>query len=222
MKNQQVNFISPSELKVSEQYEKVYGKNEAIDPLLKEKIQKEGVKEPLINTKTNNIVSGVLRWRIAMDLAQNPQHQRKFQVVPVIYTESEDTSTEIIIHNQGRTKTYTQKWKEFKLLKDEFLPGRGYRSDMKVEKVKNKEKLEDVLGESTSTLNRLLYIDSNINDACKSVQDEVKLKWELLDKGKLSVTGLYNWVKNQIEQNKKPESDSYTAKLNCSIRVVRT
>jgi DNA modification methylase len=210
MKNQEVNFISPSELKVSEHYEKVYGKNEAIDPLLKETIQKEGIKEPLIITKANNIVSGVLRWRIAMDLSQNPQHQRKFQVVPVIYTESEDTSTEIIIHNQGRTKTYTQKLKEFKILKDEFLPGRGYRSDMKVEKVKNKEKLEDVLGESTSTLNRLLYIDSNINDACKGVQDEVKLKWELLDKGKLSVTGLYNWVKNQIEQNEKPESDTYT------------
>jgi lipopolysaccharide/colanic/teichoic acid biosynthesis glycosyltransferase len=117
MKNQQVNFISPSELKVSEHYEKVYGKNEAIDPLLKETIQKEGIKEPLIITKANNIVSGVLRWRIAMDLSQNPQHQRKFQVVPVIYTESEDTSTEIIIHNQGRTKTYTQKLKEFKILK---------------------------------------------------------------------------------------------------------
>jgi len=61
MKNQQVNFISPSELKVSEHYEKVYGKNEAIDPLLKETIQKEGIKEPLIITKANNIVSGVLR-----------------------------------------------------------------------------------------------------------------------------------------------------------------
>jgi ParB-like chromosome segregation protein Spo0J len=73
MKNQQVNFISPSELKVSERYEEVYGKNEAIDPLLKETIQKEGIKEPIIITKEKTIVSGVLRWRIAMDLSSSSQ-----------------------------------------------------------------------------------------------------------------------------------------------------
>lgn len=201
MKNQQVKFISPSELKVSEHYEEVYGKNENIDPLLMETIQKEGIKEPLIITSGNTIVSGVLRWRIAMELSQNPQHQRKFQVVPVIFTESGDSSVEIILHNQGRTKTYSQKLKELKLLKDEFLPGRGFRSDMTVERVKNKEKLEDVLGESNSTLQRLLSIDSNISKACKGNTQEIQKKWELLDNGKLSVTGLYNWVKDALLKN---------------------
>ena len=209
MKNQQVNFISPSELRVSERYEEVYGKNEAIDPLLKETIQKEGIKEPIIITKGKTIVSGVLRWRIAMALSQNPQHQRKFQVIPVIYTDSEDTPKEIIIHNQGRTKTYTQKLKEFKLLKDEFLPGRGYRSDMTIDRVKNKEKLEDILGESNSTLNRLLSIDANIVKACQGNSQQIQKKWELLDSGKLSVTGLYNWIKDALLKNEVSEDKEY-------------
>jgi DNA modification methylase len=205
MKNQQVIQLAPSELKVSEHYESVYGKNEIIDQLLKETIQKEGIKEPLVITHDNKIVSGVLRWRIAMELSQDPQFSRKFQLIPVIYTDEQDSDTAIIIHNQGRTKTYTQKLKEFKILKDEFLPGRGYRADLKVQKVKNKESLESVLGESISTLNRLLYIDANIEKACKDNKDLIKLKWNLLDTGKLSVTGLKTWVEKELITNKTLE-----------------
>jgi DNA modification methylase len=209
MKNQQVIQMAPSELKVSEHYERVYGKNEIIDQLLKETIQKEGIKEPLVITHDNKIVSGVLRWRIAMELSQNPEFSRKFQLIPIIYTDEEDSDTAIIIHNQGRTKTYTQKLKEFKILKDEFLPGRGYRADLKVSQAKNKESLEIVLGESMSTLNRLLYIDANIENACKGKMDLITLKWNLLDKGKLSVTGLKKWVEMELQTIQPFDSTVY-------------
>jgi len=205
MKNQEVKFIAPTELKVSNNYEKIYGKNEVIDPLLYETIKNDGIKEPLVITAGNTIVSGVLRWKIAMELSQSPQFGRKFQLIPVVITENEDTDVEIIIHNQGRTKTYSQKLREFKLLKDEFLSGRGYRTDMSVAKTKSKEKLEDVLGESYSTLYRLSYIDTNIEQACKNETKLVKKKWENLDTHKMSVTGLYNWVKKQIEVNKSTD-----------------
>lgn len=205
MKNQEVKFVAPSELKVSNNYEKIYGKNEVVDPLLYETIKKEGIKEPLVVTNKNTIVSGVLRWRVALELSQNPEFSRKFQLIPVVVTENEDTDVEIIIHNQGRTKTYSQKLREFKLLKDEFLAGRGYRTDMTVAKVKSKEKLEEVLGESYSTLYRLFYIDNNIGDACGNDLDMVKKKWEILDAHKISVTGLYTWVKNQKEANNVKE-----------------
>ncbi len=209
MKNQEVIQMSPSVLKVSEQYQSVYGKDEPIDALLIETIKKEGIKEPLIVGRDNKIVSGVLRWRIAIELSQTPQFQRKFQQIPVILTDEEDSITEIIIHNQGRTKTFTQKLREIKILKDEFLPGQGYRADMVSVKKKSKEQLEKVLGLSYSTICRLLAIEQNLEIVFKENKEEIKKKWELLDSGKLSVTGLYTFLLAELNKKKVPEIGKY-------------
>jgi DNA modification methylase len=209
MKNQEVIRMSPSVLKVSEQYQSVYGKDEPIDPLLIETIKKEGIKEPLIVGRDNKIVSGVLRWRIALELSNTPQFQRKFQDIPVILTDEEDSITEIIIHNQGRTKTFTQKLREIKILKDEFLPGQGYRADMVSVKKKSKEQLEIVLGLSYSTINRLLAIEQNLDIVFRDDNEAIKKKWELLDTGKLSVTGLHNWLLGQLKKEELPENGEY-------------
>lgn len=84
MKNKEIHYINPSELKVSKHYISIYGDREELDPLLVSTIRKEGIKEPLIIDSENRIISGVLRWKIACDLSTSPEFQRHFATIPVI------------------------------------------------------------------------------------------------------------------------------------------
>ena len=200
MKNKEIHYINPSELKVSEHYVSIYGDSEELDPLLVSTIKKEGIKEPLIIDSENRIISGVLRWKIACDLSTSPEFQRHFATIPVIIADGGNTIVDIVIHNQGRTKKFSQRLREIKLLKEEFLPGRGSRQDLKHDKGKSKEELKKILGLSDATIFRLEKIEELLPQIFPTEPEGVQKKWELLDAEKLSVTGLYNWCLKQMEK----------------------
>lgn len=200
MKNTEIRFVNPSLLEVSNDYISVYGENEVIDELLISTIKKEGIKEPLIVDSNNKIISGVLRWRIALQLSTEPEFKRHFQVVPVIYADKGSSIVDIVIHNQGRTKKYSQRLQEIKILQEEFLPGQGKRNDMTHKKGKSKEEIKKILGLSDSTISRLKKIEELLPQIFPNEPEGVKKKWELLDDDKISVTGLHTWCVKSLEK----------------------
>jgi DNA modification methylase len=76
-------------------------------------------------------------------------------------------------------------------------------------KKKSKEQLEKVLGLSYSTICRLLAIEQNLVLVFPDNEDEIKKKWELLDSGKLSVTGLHGWLISKLNKKEVPEIGKY-------------
>ncbi len=203
MKNKEIRYIKPSELKVSEHYISIYGDKEELDELLISTIKKEGIKEPLIIDSDHRIISGVLRWRIACELSTMPEFHRHFTTVPVIISDGGNSIVDIVIHNQGRTKKYSQRLQEIKILREEFLPGQGYRFDLTHKPKKSKVELKKILGLSDSTISRLLNIEKLLPQIFPDEPEAVQKKWELLDAEKLSVTGLHNWCLNQTEKPNK-------------------
>jgi DNA modification methylase len=148
---EKVQFIDPKKLTVSEFHAGIYGTEATTEySLLFDSIKKKGIVTPLIIDPSKCIVSGTLRWRIAMEL--------DLSVVPVLVCPTPLEAYQIALLNTGRVKPVSVILKEYKLLKPLFQKGKGYRSDVLGDiEVLDKSK---TFGVSDSTLNRLVQIEN--------------------------------------------------------------
>jgi hypothetical protein len=209
MENQKVIYVDTNELKPSIHHLKMYGDSLEIDPLFEATIYTEGVKEPLIITKSKTIISGVLRWKIASKiLKQNPTDTR-FAKLPVIITEEQDTPFNLALHNQNTTKSVIQRYLEYKALKKGFGIKQGYRSDL------NNHSLKDLLknnGISQSTISRLRSIEKHYSDLFPNQPDRIKETFSQIEKGETSITLLAKLLNTQTKELKLNE------KSNCEYK----
>ena len=199
MKNE-IIWIEPEKLQVNQYHSLLYGNNEAIDPILECSVELEGIKEPLIITKSFIIISGVLRWRIATKL--------KLNLIPVIFSELEcETLLAVITHNQQRQKSITQRLREYQFLKKEYLVGRGYRSDLDIDKTNDKSlsQLQKMVQLSASSISRLEKIESLI-DVKYTPEEKTKILGKL-NTGEASISGLLTSLRGDdpiISEDTKP------------------
>lgn len=148
---EKVQFIDPKKLTVSEFHAGIYGTESTIEySLLFDSIKKKGIVTPLIIDPKNYIISGTLRWRIAIEL--------ELTVIPVLVCPTPLEAYQLAMLNTGRVKPKSVILKEYKLLKPLFQKGKGYRSDVLGDvEVLDKSR---TLGVSDSTLNRLIQIEN--------------------------------------------------------------
>jgi len=184
MKNE-IIWVEPEKLKINQYHTLLYGINEVIDPILECSIELEGIKEPLIITESFIIISGVMRWRIASKL--------KIKLIPVIFSDLENqTLLAVITHNKQRQKSITQRLREYQFLKKEYSVGRGYRSDLVIDKNNEKSliQLQNMVQLSASSISRLEKIETLI-DVKYTPEEKTKIL-EKLDTGVVNISGLLN------------------------------
>jgi DNA modification methylase len=201
MKNE-IIWVEPEKLKINQYHTLLYGINEVIDPILECSIKLEGIKEPLIITKSFIIISGVLRWRIAYKL--------QLKLIPVIFSNLEnETLLAVITHNQQRQKSITQRFREYQFLKKEYSVGKGYRSDLDIDKNNEKSlsQLQKMVNLSASSISRLEEI-LNILDI-KNTPDEKTKILEKLDTGEASISGLLLSLRNDDVSTKSEVTEPF-------------
>jgi site-specific DNA-methyltransferase (adenine-specific) len=164
---EKVQFVDPKKLAVSEFHFGIYGTEATTEySLLFDSIKKKGIVTPLIIDPNNCIISGTLRWRIAIEL--------DISVVPVLVCPTPLEAYQIALLNTGRVKPKSVILKEYKLLKPLFQKGKGYRSDVLGDiEVLDKSK---TLGVSDSTLNRLVQIENYLIKLYGSIEAEESQK----------------------------------------------
>ncbi len=201
MKNE-IIWIEPEKLQVNQYHSLLYGSDEVIDPILECSIELEGIKEPLIITKSFIIISGVLRWRIAYKL--------QLKLIPVIFSNLEnETLLAVITHNQQRQKSITQRLREYQFLKKEYSVGKGYRSDLDIDKNNEKSlsQLQKMVNLSASSISRLEEI-LNILDV-KNTPDEKTKILEKLDTGEASISGLLHSLRSDDVSTKSEVTEPF-------------
>ncbi len=195
---EKVQFIDPKTLTVSDVHQRIYGNEVSSEySLLYDSIKKEGIITPLIIDPNNFIVSGTLRWRIAIDL--------ELSVVPVLVSPTPLKEYQIALLNTGRVKPKSVILKEYKLLKPLFQKGKGYRSDI----LGDVELLDQskTLGVSDTTLNRLLQIEKGLIELYGSIDAE-KSQQVLrdLDNDLIAISPTLEMIRNKIKTNKSSKS----------------
>jgi site-specific DNA-methyltransferase (adenine-specific) len=191
---EKVQYINPSELKVSDAHLSIYGNEISTEySLLYDSIKKEGIITPLIIDPNNFIISGTLRWRIAIEL--------DISVVPVLVCPAPLEAYQIALLNTGRVKPKSVILKEYKLLKPLFQKGKGYRSDVLGEvDVLDKSK---TLGVSDSTLNRLIQIENYLIELNGSLEAEESQKILFdLDNEKIGISPTLQSLRNRAKIGK--------------------
>lgn len=180
-----------SELRPNPFSEKIYGNITEYPQFffLKHSIDKEGILEPLVITETNLIVSGVRRYKAALELGM-----KKVPVVIKDINENEVSESKVINHQQHRVKSPVQIYIEIERLSEEFnlVQGRKkFKFDEKEASVKKKE----LLGFLKRSYGRLKEAHKNLFDVYGS-KEKVYEKMIELEK----------------KENLKPESILKTAK----------
>ncbi len=195
---EKVQFIDPKTLTVSDAHQRIYGNEVSSEySLLYDSIKKEGIITPLIIDPNNFIVSGTLRWRIAIEL--------ELSIVPVLVSPTPLEDYQIALLNTGRVKPKSVILKEYKLLKSLFQKGKGYRSDV----LGDVEVLDKstTLGVSDTTLNRLLQIEKGLVELYGSIDatESQKVLYDL-DNDIISVSPTLKWIRDKIKTNKSSKN----------------
>jgi len=195
---EKVQYINPSELKVSDAHLSIYGNEISTEySLLYDSIKKEGIITPLIIDPNYFIVSGTLRWRIAIEL--------ELSIVPVLVCPTPLEAYQIALLNTGRIKPKSVILKEYKLLKPLFQKGKGYRSDILGEvDVLDKSK---TLGVSDSTLNRLIQIENYLIELNGSLEAEEsqKILYEL-DNDNIGISPTLKGLRDKFKIRESPKN----------------
>ncbi len=191
---EKVQFIDPKTLTVSVVHQSIYGNEVSSEyTLLYDSIKKEGIITPLIIDPNNFIVSGTLRWRIAIEL--------ELSVVPVLVSPTPLKEYQIALLNTGRVKPKSVILKEYKLLKPLFQKGKGYRSDILGDAVVLDQ--SKTMGVSDTTLNRLLQIEKGLVELYGSIDAEKSQRiLRDLDNEIISVSPTLKKIRDKIKINK--------------------
>jgi DNA modification methylase len=195
---EKVQYVDPKRLTVSDAHQRIYGNEVSSEySLLYDSIKKEGIITPLIIDPNNFIVSGTLRWRIAIEL--------ELSIVPVLVSPTPLEEYQIALLNTGRVKPKSVILKEYKLLKSLFQKGKGYRSDV----LGDVEVLDKstTLGVSDTTLNRLLQIEKGLVELYGSIDatESQKVLYDL-DNDIISVSPTLKWIRDKIKTNKSSKN----------------
>jgi len=102
-----MEYRKPRELKSHPISQQIYGDNN-LDERFVEDIKEHGIRQPLIISQDNVIISGHRRWRVAtlLELASVP-----VEVIPA-FTDDIEEKRAILANNLQREKVYSQKMKE--------------------------------------------------------------------------------------------------------------
>ena len=177
----QVEFVNPKLLSVSSIHTIIYGENEKLEDFFVESIKQYGIKVPLLITRDFKIISGTLRFKVALQL--------NIKEVPVMFSDEPLEPYQLALLNQGRRKLPSMILQEYKILKPLFQVGKGSRTDLNG----NKPPLQvsDTLGVSKNTIQKLC----NISKYAEHVYGSTKNKrytdmMKKLDKGELIISKL--------------------------------
>jgi site-specific DNA-methyltransferase (adenine-specific) len=136
--------------------EGIYGSFSLIkeeDALLLASIENEGILEPLIITKTNLVISGNRRLKVALCLTS-------IREISVVYSDINDDDLDefvFIQYNQQRVKNVFQVAREFELIRTKFMVKQGVKDKERTEASKISQKtLLDNTNVSLSSVKRVL------------------------------------------------------------------
>jgi|688.fasta_scaffold133212_2 DNA modification methylase len=192
-----VILLPTTDLRVSDTHNHLYGKDERMDSLFIETIKREGILTPLIISQDSYIISGVLRYRAAIELG--------IVQVPVIISESPFKDYEVAILNQGRRKTESMRLAEYELLKPYFKVGQGARTDCTGATPKLKE--EKVFGCSKKHMERLESVKKiSIKLYGSPDAPECLEIWRDIDSGKKAVAPTLDLLKKKLNEKKSEKS----------------
>ena len=176
------------------------------DIQLYENIVENGVKTPLLVTKSGLIISGNRRYYCV-------KYSAKTNELPVIVEDIEDNDvTEYLIVSLQlqRTKTEIQVAKEFKIIGDYYDIGRGKGNK------EGKQKRDELLSNtdySGSTIKRVLTSYNYVKELDNKIDDDTAWeKLEELNKSK-SISAIETYLKNIVGE-KKNEKKVKKLKLN--------
>ena len=96
MESNIITLVKTSQLRPSPIHNSLYGETEELDEIFIESIKLHGIKTPLLCSSQQEIISGVLRYRVAMKLG--------IEYVPVIYSDKPLEEYQIAMLNLGRKK----------------------------------------------------------------------------------------------------------------------
>lgn len=154
---------------------------------IKKNISEQGIIEPLlVNKKTNEIISGNLRYQIALDLG--------IKEVPVLYQEIEDEEMDIksISTNQQRIKSYSDILKEIEFFENHYNIKQGQRTDLNPELKKIREERDTFLKTySRTTREKVKAVATLAADLFGKDSKEFKGVFDSLDNHKTTLNGLY-------------------------------
>uniref|UniRef100_UPI004048362E DNA methyltransferase n=1 Tax=Algoriphagus sp. TaxID=1872435 RepID=UPI004048362E len=168
---------------------------------LKSSIEKEGILEPLVITQDFLIISGVRRYRAALEIG--------LELVPVVishYSQDEVDEYLVVSHQQQRVKTPIQILQEIEIITKKYnlVQGRNGDDPMVIQGNKEREKLIKL--SSPATLNRLKEAKKTL---ITHFGDEGKAWAELkrMDQDKKSANAILKEVKNLVSVPSQEVSD---------------
>lgn len=171
---------------------------------MKESIRMYGILEPLIVDTDNNVISGNIRRRIAVEL--------KMDKVPVIYRDKPEMDAKLlsVSHAQQRIKNYSEILEEVKILEASYPVGRGCRTDLNPEMKKNQE-MRKAINISDSKVNKLKNIEKFGKELYGEGSAKYKELWENIDSSKISINKKVIDLRKKVEakENKSVMPETY-------------
>lgn len=190
MESNIITLVKTSQLKTSAVHNTLYGDTEELDELFVESIKIHGIKTPLLCSSQQEIISGVLRYRVAIKLG--------IEYVPVIYSDKPLEDYQIAMLNLGRKKMPSMILREYQLLKPLFQVGKGCRTDKNGKE--SKLDVKETLGVSKNTIQRICNIDKFAKELFGSEKSkDYQRIWEKIDSGGTNVTSMEKLLKHKLE-----------------------
>jgi len=184
--------------------ERIYGEEDITEDFV-ESIE-EGVREPVVITPNDTIISGHRRVEAAI--------QAELDEVPVRVETFEDEDAEkeaIVDYNRQRTKIFSQKMMEAKVLKEieqeraRERQGSRKQNFARSELGSTAKKVGEAVGWSSTTFRHA----EKIWDAAQSGSEEMQEQVEMIDRGNQSIHGAYQEFKRWDARRNFEESLSW-------------
>jgi len=202
-----VEKINKRELRLNAMSLNLYGtfsfQNE-MDIALYESIILEGIKEPLIITKSYLVISGNRRLQAILN-------STTIQDVPIIYSELTDDEVDeyqLITHNIQRVKNEVQTAREYEMIGRHYNIRQGVKKDLEgieKSKIERRNLLEDCYSEST--IKRVLESKKMLKELNQFTEEQA---WDYLTnlrvKQKKEVNTILNLIKSEYDSKKNEET----------------
>lgn len=201
-----VEKINKRELRLNPLSLKIYGEfsfQNELDIALFRSIILEGIKEPLIITKSNLVISGNRRLQVIMN-------DNNLQEVPIIYSELTDDQVDeyqFITYNIQRVKNEIQIAREYEMIGRHYKSRQGVKKDI-VGKQKTKSERENLLKNSSSltTIKRVLVSKKMLIELYNLSEEQA---WDYLTNlrvnQKKEVHSLYKQIESDYQSTKNEE-----------------
>ena len=150
-------LINKNELRTNKFSEGIYGSFSLLnedDAALYSSIDNEGILEPIVITKTNLVLSGNRRLKVALSLTT-------IKEVPVVYSDLDENEFDeytFLQFNQQRNKNIIQIAREYELIRQRYKTKQGVKDEQRVlaKEQAHKTLLDDNDITSDTTIKRVL------------------------------------------------------------------